>query len=249
MRPCPYCAQTIGDDSQSCPCCRANLAWPPALTSGGETNGKAIGSLVCGILFLFPPSAVLAVIMGHLSLSEIRRSAGRLGGKGMAIAGLVLGYIGLAIFPILIIAAIAIPNLLRAKMAANEASAVASLREYNEALVAYAAQCPKQGYPPDPTYLELEDSDAVTCPQAQAGQRNVPKAGALPMKSGYRFFYIPMQYDGEGHISKYGLSADPVNPGATGVKHFYTDETGVIRFTLFGGADSKSPPVQSGVQH
>jgi type IV pilus assembly protein PilA len=245
MRPCPYCAQTIGDDAQTCPFCRSNLmVWPSAIGGHSETSGKAIGSLVCGILFFFPPSAVVAVIMGHLSLSEIRRSAGRLGGKGMAIAGLVLGYAGLAWVPILIIAAIAIPNLLRSKMAANEASAVATLRDYNEALENYATQCPKQGYPPDPTYVESEDSGAVTCPEAQAGPRNVPKAGALPAKSGYRFFYIPMQYDGEGHISKYGLSGDPVAAGATGKRHFYTDETGVIRYALFGGADSKSPPVQ-----
>jgi type IV pilus assembly protein PilA len=245
MRPCPYCAQTIGDDAQTCPYCRANLVWPSGMAAGGETSGKAIGSLVCGILFFFPPSAVLAIIMGHLSLSEIRRSAGRLGGKGMAIAGLVLGYAGLAWVPILIIAAIAIPNLLRSKMAANEASAVASLREYNDALKEYAAQCPEQGYPPDPAFIGLEDSSgAITCPQAQTGQKNVPKAGALPMKSGYRFFYIPMQYDREGHISKYGLSGDPITPGTTGVRHFYTDETGVIRFALRGGADSKSLPIQ-----
>lgn len=242
MRPCPFCAQTIDDHAPVCPFCRANLAGAPAVYSEPETSGKAIGSLVCGILFFFPPSAVLAVIMGHLSLSEIRRSAGRLSGKGMAIAGLVLGYAGLAWVPILIIAAIAIPNLLRAKMAANETSAIATLREYNDTLEEYAAQCPNRGYPPDPTYIG--ENSAVTCPQALSGQRNVPKAGALPMKSGYRFFYIPMQYDGEGHISKYGLSGDPITPGTTGAKHFYTDETGVIRFTLRGGADSKSPPVQ-----
>src|SRR5437879_12596996 len=88
----------------------------------------AIASLICCILFFFLPSAIVAIIMGHLSLSDIRRSAGRLGGRGMAIAGLVLGYTGLAIIPVLIIAAIAIPNLLRARMAANEASAVGSLR-------------------------------------------------------------------------------------------------------------------------
>src|SRR5713226_7615525 len=84
------------------------------------------------------PAAIVAVIMGHLSLSDIQKSAGRLGGKGMAIAGLVLGYLGLSFIPIVIIAAIAIPNLLRAKMAANEASAVASLRTYNTALSRYA---------------------------------------------------------------------------------------------------------------
>jgi len=241
---CPYCAQNIGDYAQTCPFCRANLVWASAVAGHPETSGKAIGSLVCGILFVFPPSAVLAVIMGHLSLSEIRRSAGRLGGKGMAIAGLVLGYAGLAWVPILIIAAIAIPNLLRAKMAANEASAVASLRTYNTALTQYAIKCPKQGYPPSPAYIVLDSSRPVSCPQVQKDLAKGLRAGALPVKWGYRFFYIPMEIDAAGYISRYGLSADPMTPGATGVRHFYTDETGIIRSTLRGGADSKSQPVQ-----
>ena len=51
-----------------------------------------------------------------MSLSEIRKSAGRIGGQGIAITGLVLGYLGIVIIPfILIVAAIAIPNLLRAR--------------------------------------------------------------------------------------------------------------------------------------
>src|SRR5262249_32129647 len=88
------------------------------------TSGKAIGSLVCGIISVFP-FCLVAIILGHLSLSEIRKSAGRLKGDGMAIAGLVLGYLGIVAIPIiLIVAAIAIPNLLRARQAANEASAV-----------------------------------------------------------------------------------------------------------------------------
>jgi type IV pilus assembly protein PilA len=250
MRPCPYCAKSIEDQAQVCPFCNTNLAAPPAATGfqftpplgNQETSGKAIASLVCGILFLFLPSAIAAVIMGHLSLSDIRRSAGRLGGRGMAIAGLVLGYAGLAILPILIIAAIAIPNLLRARMAANEASAVASLQTYNTALARYAVECPKQGYPPNPAYLELDGSRPSTCPQESL--TSIPQGGELPVKSGYRYFYIPMKRDAAGHISKYGLAADPVAPGATGVRHFYTDETGLIRSSLRGGADSKSPQIQ-----
>jgi Domain of unknown function (DUF4190) len=70
--------------------------------------------------FLFPlPCSIVAVILGHLSLSDIRRSAGRLAGRGVAIAGLVFGYVGLWFVPILLIAAIAIPNVLRAKIAAT----------------------------------------------------------------------------------------------------------------------------------
>ncbi len=243
MLQCPYCSQAIGEYAQVCPFCRSNLVGPSGLPGQAETSGKAIGSLVCGLLFFFPPSAILAVIMGHLSLSEIRRSAGRLGGRGVAIAGLVLGYAGLSFIPVLIIAAIAIPNLLRAKMAANEASTVGSLRTYNTALLRYAAQCPKQGYPPDPTYLMADSSGPVTCPQSQGSPTILPAGGSLPEKSGYQYFYIPMRRDAAGHIVKYGLSADPVTPGATGRRHFYTDETGIIRASLRGGADSKSPPV------
>jgi type IV pilus assembly protein PilA len=244
MRPCPSCSQAIGEYAQVCPYCRSNLIGTSAVPGQAETSGKAIGSLVCGFFFVFPPSAILAVIMGHLSLSEIRRSAGRLGGKGVAIAGLVLGYAGLSFIPILIIAAIAIPNLLRAKMAANEASAVTSLRAYNTALAKFAVQCPEQGYPPDPTYLVLDGSAPVTCPPPPGSPALVPAGATLPVKWGYQYFYIPMKRDDAGHILKYGLAADPVAPGATGIRHFYTDETGIIRSSLGSGADSKSPPVQ-----
>ena len=157
LRPCPYCAQTIEDQAPVCPFCKRTLILPPGargapppplpVPGSSGTSGKAIASLICGIFFFFFPSAILAVIMGHLSLSDIKRSAGALAGRGVAIAGLVLGYAGLAVVPILIIAAIAIPNLLRARMAANEAFAVGCLRSYQYALGEYAAKCPKLGFP------------------------------------------------------------------------------------------------------
>src|SRR5687767_8669193 len=83
-----------------------------------ENSGKAVASMVLGafavLLNILLIPGILAVIFGHLALSEIKKSAGRLKGEGMAIAGLVMGYLSfLAIPVILIIAAIAIPNLLR----------------------------------------------------------------------------------------------------------------------------------------
>jgi Domain of unknown function (DUF4190) len=57
-----------------------------------QTSGKAIASLVCGLFLFAFPLSILAVIFGHLSVSEIRKSSGRLKGEGIAIAGLVLGY-------------------------------------------------------------------------------------------------------------------------------------------------------------
>jgi type IV pilus assembly protein PilA len=243
VKPCPYCAKAVEDYAQSCPYCGRNLVAPasaPGVYSGmppgnPQTSGKAIGSLVCGILFFFLPAAIAAVVMGHLSLSDIKRSAGRLGGKGMAIAGLVLGYLGLSFIPILIIAAIAIPNLLRAKMAANEASAVASLRTINTACATYATE-----------HKSFPSTMAKLGPGAHPGADASDLIGgdlASGQKSGYLFTYEPGPMQDAAIIS-YEVHADPVTPEATGRRHFFTDQTGIIRSTLHVQANSESPPLQ-----
>jgi hypothetical protein len=71
---------------------------PPVVPSASGTNGLAIASMVLGILGI----SIVAVILGHISLSQIKRSGDTQEGRGFAIAGLVLGYIGLAVFLILI---------------------------------------------------------------------------------------------------------------------------------------------------
>lgn len=238
MRPCPYCAQTIEDHAQVCPFCRRNLVAlgvPSQSFPGSEgTSGKAIASLVCGILFFFLPSAIVAVVMGHLSLSDIKRSAGRLGGRGMAMAGLVLGYLGLSVLPILIIAAIAIPNLLRARMAANEASAVGSLRTLSAACIAYSSHY--QSYPPS-----LASLGPSTQPSAEAANL-VTDTLASGQKTGYLFTY-EAGTDANGGITTYAAHADPIKEGATGQRHFFVDQTGVIRVSIREPATADSPPM------
>jgi type II secretory pathway pseudopilin PulG len=105
----------------------------PQPTPGIEprTDGKAIWSLVCGILSItcfWILAGIPAIVLGHMSRSSIRTSRGRLKGEGMALAGLVMGYISVALLPILIIAAIAIPSLLRSRQVANETTAIRNLR-------------------------------------------------------------------------------------------------------------------------
>ena len=96
-----------------------------------QTDGKAIGSLICGIasVTIFSILAgIPAIILGHISRSDIRKSAGRLKGEGLALAGLIMGYISLAIIPLILIAAtILIPSLIRSRQAAHEAAAIATL--------------------------------------------------------------------------------------------------------------------------
>src|SRR4051812_38581665 len=70
------------------------------------TSGLAIASLVCGILWI---GALPAVICGHIARSQIKKSGGRLQGSGIALAGLILGYLGMAAFGLAFLAALALP--------------------------------------------------------------------------------------------------------------------------------------------
>jgi hypothetical protein len=62
--------------------------------------------MVLGILWLYWVGSILALIFGYVSKSQIERSGGRQGGRGMAIAGIVLGWVGIGILVIVIAAAI-----------------------------------------------------------------------------------------------------------------------------------------------
>lgn len=212
-----------------------------------ETSGKAIGSLICGLMFFFFPIAIVAIVLGHLSLGEIRRSAGRLTGRGVAVAGLVLGYAGVSVIPIMIIAAIAIPNLLRAKVAANEASAVGSLRTIVTAETTFNDSY-ANGFSPDLASLGGDGNGQDTCNRAEL----IDQVLASGVKNGYRFSYVALGQVAlsEGAKSRsctrpgaqsFEIHADPITRGTTGRRSFYVDQTGVIRYSREGPATSDSP--------
>jgi type IV pilus assembly protein PilA len=124
---------------------------------------------------------------------------------------------------ILIIAAIAIPNLLRSKMAANEASAVASLRTYNTSIVAYQTT-----YSTDPA-TNLAQLGPSSSPSSAAADLVDNLLGiAAPIKSGYTFKYTPGTATA-GVVSTYTITANPANQNVTGQRTFFTDQSGVIR--------------------
>lgn len=84
-------------------------ASPPS-AEGGSTSGLAIASLVCGIVsyvcILGPLAAFPAVITGHIALGQIRRSGRTLGGRGMALAGVILGWAVIGITVLLFVGAL-----------------------------------------------------------------------------------------------------------------------------------------------
>jgi type II secretory pathway pseudopilin PulG len=195
----------------------------PAPVGPPQTSGKAIGSLVCGILNVFP-LFIVAIILGHMSRSEIRKSAGRLKGDGIALAGLILGYMGVVAIPlILIIAAIAIPNLLRAKIAANDASAAASVRELLSAEISYQATHQDAGF---------------TCSLADlSGQLDSHITGGF--KNGYAFSLENCSAEKEGGpISKFQITAVPKVPNTSGRRAFCSDELAVIRLDADGSGQN-----------
>jgi type IV pilus assembly protein PilA len=220
-----------------------------------ETSGKAIAALICGLFFWIFPAAVGAIILGHLSLSQIRGAAGRLKGRGMAITGLVLGYSGVFFIPVvLIVAAIAIPNLLRARMAANEASAVGALRTINTATITYAATY-NNGFAPDLATLAGAASGPANCDRAQlidptlaSGQRHgyvfQYNLQVLDLRDGRSLVSPPRPGCATPGSSAYEVTADPAVRGETGFRSFFTNETGVIRQSQNGIATATSSPIE-----
>ena len=138
---------------------------------------------------------------------------------------------------ILIIAAIAIPNLLRAKMAANEASAVGSMRTINTTSVEYSTTY--GGYPPTLVSLGGPAGGAPTASSAEL----IDAVLAAGTKSGYAFTWTAGNSDANGNYQTYTISAAPTSLGTTGQRYFFTNQSGVIRAAVSTTATAASSPL------
>ena len=97
-------------------------------TAPTKTSGMAIASLVCGILALcIAVPGLLGVIFGILAIRQINRSGGAIGGKGLAIGGLVTSAIGVLIVGVLVLGSMLLPALARAKAKAGRIKCVNNL--------------------------------------------------------------------------------------------------------------------------
>lgn len=182
-----------------------------------KQTGHAVASLILGIVGFFTfgillVGSIVGTSLGVAALKRQSREPARYGGKGMAVAGLVMNIAALVmIVPISMVAAIAIPNLLAARQAANEASALRTIQVITTAEQTYQTQDAKG------EYGELNEliSDGLIHPDISAEEKN-----------GYRFTLV-------NNDSDFEFSATPI--GAAGRRSFlFTSEDWQIHARVGG---------------
>jgi prepilin-type N-terminal cleavage/methylation domain-containing protein len=133
----------------------------------------------------------------------------------------------LVVTVILIISAIAVPNFLRSRQRANEASAVASIRVINTAAVTYSLTYPDLGFPAQLTTL----GGPNPCTASSAQSCLLDNLLAQGVKGGYTFAWI-----GDGIVPSvsYLITGTPQVVGSSGQRMFCTDQTGVVHYDASG---------------
>jgi hypothetical protein len=187
--------------------------------------------------------AVPAVILGHLSKSSIRKSAGRLSGGGMATTGLILGYISIAFLPVML--AIVLPSLLHDRIAANESSAASTVRTINTAEVSYTTTYPNAGYARSLAVLGPGPSRSCTVGGTQDHACLIDSITGCDrswcVRSGYRY-RLTAACGENNNCTDYVVVAVPVIPGRTGRKSFCSTSDVVIRMKT-GISDVSTPTI------
>ena len=131
---------------------------------------------------------------------------------------------------ILIIAAIAIPNFIHARMAANESTAVSSIHAINTSQIAYSSANPTIGY------------SALLSDLGPSGAGYLDSVLSSGTKSGYAFTYV--QNTSSTPSVGYTLNADPITRGVTGQRSFYSDQQNVTHYNMTAVSVSTDPIIQ-----
>jgi type IV pilus assembly protein PilA len=139
---------------------------------------------------------------------------------------------------ILIIAAIAIPSLVSARMSANEASAVQSLRTIQSAETLYATTYTNVGF--SATLADLGGASNAACVASSTQACLIDNVLASGIKEGY---VITWTGDGLTPSFAYTINADPVLRGSSGRRSFFTNYPGVIRYNDSGPATATDPTI------
>lgn len=103
---CPACAEHIKAAAIVCRHCGYDFAAGISRGAQTKTNGLAIASMVLGILWVYWVGSILALVFGYVARRQIRDSGGRESGHGMAVAGIVLGWVGIGSLCVVLVIAL-----------------------------------------------------------------------------------------------------------------------------------------------
>jgi type IV pilus assembly protein PilA len=181
------------------------------LTPGqDEMNGWE--RVIVGLLFLLPAALIASAIKAYWGMGSARGNGWAwMAGLGWGVVYFLIVFLSFGSYS---------ATLQRSGQAANQASAVNSIRDINTCAAAYRLRHPEQGYPPRLATL------------GPAGEQCIDGRLATGRKSGYRFTYSPGAAGEKVHIETYTLTARPAKHGATGMQSYYSDQTQLIRTTL-----------------
>ncbi len=215
----------------------------------GKRRGFAIASLVLGILSLptfglVGLGAMLGIVFGVVGLVKANRAPEEYEGKGLAIAGMALCVLSVVVMPFLlgIVAAIAIPSLLRARVAANESAAIADARTVAAAETAYRSA---NGGLYDTLDCLAKPS---ACIPGYSGAALLPGrlAGSQP-SYGYRRIFLPgpalaspPPRSSRSSLVSYAFVLVPLTKGQTGVRTFCVDASGRLCYSPVGSEPEPS---------
>jgi len=152
-------------------------------------------------------------------------------------AGFSLIELMIVVTVIVIIAALAVPQLLRARMAANEGAAVSALRTLATQEVNYNSSW-SQGY--SPTLLALGPPPPGNAATASSSDL-IDQVLASGIRGGYQFLYTPLIPSGGTDPTGYTVKANPISPGITGEWYFFLDQSNTIRQSFNSPASAASP--------
>jgi hypothetical protein len=194
-----------------------------AYQSGKQKSGLAIASLVLGIIGCFITSPI-GLILGIVAMVKANRHPNEYGGKGLAIAGIVLNGLGLLFLPFIV--AIAVPNLLAARRMANEASAIKTVRTLSAA---------------EQKYMVSMSGKCGDIQTLIAGKLINDLTLAKNEKNGYRFMVVNLPVGG------CEIHATPLTTSQGTRSFFYSTEDNVLRAADKKGAaaDKKDLPLGS----
>ena len=147
--------------------------------------------------------------------------------------GFTLVEIMIVVAIISMLVVISFPNLLRARVSANEGITEGNIRTLITAIENFRTDAVPVTYPPNLM--------AMTTPAETPPYINTVLASGT--KNGYQYTYIPQGVDANGNFQQFTLNVDPINPGITGNTAYFANESGVIRAETPGPAHAGSIPL------